>query len=265
MVVKQIRGGHSAFSYQGENHSCDANGCYRIILLRSLGLRTKTDDPQRQTMTFGLGHANEEVITTLLTKAGIIVEREREIRRNISPEVDFTGHIDITANGNTLYELKSVSSIRSYINYIVKGKYKLNNLAQLVAYMITDEKKQGYLVYASYIYAPAGKEVNEKKKSGHLTWDRIEPCIRKYKVEIEGKAIMVDGEAHPKYTIDNVIEHMLRSAQVVVDEEVSRIVPGYAGCLFCELAQTCTRFNSGEIDADKWKQLVMLDCEKDTK
>lgn len=264
--MKQIRGGHSAFSKQGENHSCDANGCYRIILLRSMGYKPKTDNIQRQRMTFALGHANEEVVAGLLEDAGYTVEREREIHRTLSPEVEFTGHIDVTASKSgevALYELKSVSSVNSYIKYIKKGNYKLNNLAQLVAYMLTDEKRLGYLVYSNFIYSPAACEVSDKKKT--LTkWDKIEPCIRKYKVEIDYKSIIVDGVAHEEYTTDNIVEHMLRSAQVVVDEEVSRIKPGYEGCFFCELKQTCERFDSGDIDGEQWKRLVVLDCVKDS-
>jgi hypothetical protein len=148
---------------------------------------------------------------------------------------------------------------------VQKGKFKLNNLAQLVSYMLIDDTHQGVLAYTNFIYSPAAKEIlPEGKKSYGISWDKMIPTIKEYKITFDYKTILVDGVALEDVTIDNSIEHMLRSTQVIKDREVSRIIPKDSGaCYFCAYKQVCERFNNGEITSEKWVELAILLSEKE--
>lgn len=252
-MTKVIRIGNSAFATETENLTNDANGCYRIILLRSLGYEAQPITPFdriRQKLTFALGHANEEVMAEDYAEKGHKVERERVIKGEIYG-LSYEGHIDLTVDDLQLVELKGVSSINSYVDIIRDGHYKLNNLAQLVSYLFLEKKQCGVLRYTNFIYSPAAQATGVTKKD--MSWDKISPGYRDFLVEIDfdTEQIVVDRVPIP-LTLENIRIHKKVSAEVISKELVHSTPLKTKVCSFCMLRDYCSKFNKQLITEKDW-------------
>jgi hypothetical protein len=256
---KTIRIGNSAFASPTDNFTNDPNGCYRIILLRSLGYEqypATSYDKLRQSLTFALGHANEEAMTTYEEGRGRQVERERIISGELYG-VPYEGHIDLTLDSVQLVELKSVSSINTYVAVFDKGEYKLNNLAQLVSYLYLDKKPVGTLRYTNFIYSPAAEATGTSKKG--MSWGNLQPCYKEFLVEIDPQkdVILVDSVEIP-YKVSHMLYHKEVSADVIKRSYVHPEPLKTKVCSFCQLRDICSKFNKKAISEKEWLSLAKV-------
>ena len=245
-----FRGGNSAFADSKKNYSHDAGGCYRIILMRHLGYEARPiidTEIFRQSATFALGHANEEVMEKMLK---IPLEKEKSICKIYNNKHQFEGHIDLYNPAvNEIYELKSISSINTYVDVFDNNKFKPNNLAQCCAYMQAMNSFRGYLIYTNFIYSPAATTTELKESK---SWGRIQPCYKKFTVDIsDNSTILVDGVDF-KYGLQHIIHHQEEALNCMETETVSKIKPMSTACGFCTLRDLCSGFDKGDIKNKDW-------------
>jgi hypothetical protein len=212
-------------------------------------------DRLRQRITFALGKANEWVVARELEDRGYKVQRERSLSKGIDSETSLEGHTDLTCDDALLYELKSVSSLGVYQKIFIDGEYKTNNLAQLVTYLMLDNKTEGILQYTNFIYSPA---VTTDRQSDKFSVGPISPGYRKFMVTLDPNtsAIWVDNKPTP-FTLDHVRAHYRHAAKVVKDQEVSEIRPSTSkACGYCKLYSICTSLKKGDITDAQWLALA---------
>jgi hypothetical protein len=270
--MKYIRGANSAFADNGVNYTSDAAGCYRIILLRSMGYEVEEIEELepikgiiqssdiRKDINFTLGYASEQVINKWLIRKKYTIETDVALSKQLTEEVAFKGHSDcIGINPKTheteVFEYKSISSVNSYLKIIHKSQYKLNNLAQLVAYMIIAGHNTGRLMYVNYIYCP---EINDPKHK----FPKMTPVIKYFTVCAEEDILVVDDKVSI-HKPSQIVTHMLESARVITEEDVSVIKPDKSGsCFFCKLKPICDELDKGQISKDDWKTKVICMSKK---
>lgn len=229
-MTKQVRGGNSAIMVEGVVRASDASGCLRRILLRSEGVEEEID--KRALRTFALGWLNEKLFEC--EASGLdIAESQRVIQEAITEEVSFGGHPDIVLKDGTPYELKSIQSANVLSKIIRQGEWKLNNLAQLVSYMISLKALRGILRYDSFIYADGLKSAD----------------FREFVVEIQDDgAVFVDG-AESGITVAHVLAHRNAAAAVLEQRKVESERPmawrykDVNPCKYCPFLPVCDDYD----------------------
>jgi hypothetical protein len=222
-------------------------GCFRKILAASQNVRTPVNPKYGR-----LGKWNEDRYADYLTSCGGVEGtsffRETEVKRVSSkvPGVTISGHADfifIGADGKTarVDELKSVTSKNVRRDVIKNGKFKTENLAQLVAYMGELDCVHGKLIYSYYEntesdpYAP--KLVDERTFVVHIDdYGRI---------EVDGeptKFTAYDVIAHRNVAVSIIGSHTIRERPYMHD------APFGSPCHFCEFKPACDANDSGEIE-----------------
>ena len=223
-----IRGAHTSYMYNGTFRCADSGHCPRISMLRSLGFDQTISETSKY--TFALGLASE----TLFKKEFPEAQTDVEIRMAISPSTLVIGHADGLLN-DVVYELKSISSVKSATETIVKKNYKEGHLLQLLGYMIGLEKQKGVLLYSNFVWHRC-KVAKEDVK--------IQPCDLDFKVEIcDDGHITVEGN-----TIGIELPMIMDAWKEISSCLEEKRLPdrpenwreAFTGpCSFCTLSNTC--------------------------
>lgn len=270
-MTKQMtfRYGNSAFLIDGKVIT-NREGCPRIILLRANDIEMPIQPQTKK--TFALGHVNEEIfIENYIKPLNCNFDVEKEFTKTTKEGTFEVGHSDviaynITTNEPKVFELKSVSSINSHKNYVLKDDYKIDNLAQLINYMHMAKAEEGYLVYSSFIWGDYFKpksgfaEIEEAYNSGRLITDKfnlndkgiqISPADKFYKVTFDTELnILIDGKPTGLNKKD-VLRHKVLISKILKNQEVYPDIPetltSYSPCQYCPFLKACTKFNFKEI------------------
>ncbi len=242
--AKKVRGSSSAFMLGDKVVTRYSSGCLRHILLQSHGLRD-TLDPKH----IERGALNEERFLQRLTNDPTYLgttgkfDREKVLTSPINGFDDtfFAGRCDYYLYDlpgtptRLVEELKSTESSSVLSQVIRQGHYKLENLAQLIAYMTELQCVDGRLRYTYY---------KRDKKTQVLT----ESAERVFIVHIEDSgAILVDGEPSD-VSVQDQLKHRQASAVAINNTDVPvRPIGWDAGwespCKFCQFASACDSYD----------------------
>ena len=148
--------------------------------------------------------------------------------------------VSLTKSGGLIiHETKGTLDQSSTHNSVIKqGKVKLNQLAQLVFYMIRKKTNKGKLVCGAYRLLPSGL--------------LEQTALREFKIEFnEAGQILVDKVPF-QYTIEDQLNHQLTTAEVLKTETIWDRPEGFdskwaSPCKFCDYSDVCTKWDAGEL------------------
>ena len=260
-----FRFGNSAFLIDGKVIT-NREGCPRIILLRANDIEMPIQPQTKK--TFALGHVNEEVfIENYIKPLNVKYDVEKEYGRTTTNGTYEVGHSDVVAynaetNEPRVFELKSVSSINSHKNYVLKDDYKIDNLAQLINYMHMAQAPEGYLVYSSFIWGDYFKpksgfaEIEEAYNSGRLVTDKfnmtdkgiqITPADKFYKVTFDNDFNILIDDKLSGLNKKDVLRHKVLISKILKEQEVYSERPetltNYSPCQFCPFKDVCLQYD----------------------
>lgn len=237
-IPYNLRASSSAFAW-GQQVFTDFNtGCLRKILLQSLQVTETVASKYGK-----LGAENEERHAKRLFESVQLgsYERERSFSRPIDHKVTLSGHIDFVIKDATdhavrIDELKSVQSPNQYRQIVKHGKYKLENLAQTVAYMGESRVQHGHLIYTYYKEGAGGSPTDER--------------IFDVAIDRFGR-IGVDSQP-TQFHYQDVLAHQAAAAHVIAKKEIGprpfdgeRLFTG--ACGYCAFKGACDRYDSGTV------------------
>lgn len=195
-------------------------------------------------------------------------EREKEIRVQLTPEVEFIGHADFVSS-KAVYELKSVTSENTYkkvfpfTNSRTKqtrpGTPKPENVIQLVTYMYMLGINTGYLVYGSWAHIVEYKELNKDSLS---LIKNHPPEIVKFKVTIKPNGdVWIDDKKYI-FSTQHIRDYCILAAELLRSNTLYHtrplpIEPGSftSACSFCPLNDLCNSLESREISFEEFLNL----------
>lgn len=244
----QLRGGNAGLIRNNFIYSDGEQGCLRKALLRHHGVQSPiSPDTQK---VFNVGFYNEEFHSARYLTENKQFEADKEVVFNITDKVQFCGHIDFFSNGSTPEEHKSITSMNTHNLVFRDGKYKLDNLTQLVTYMVALEATEGELTYTSFVEAIQYKNIPK------YTWEEIEeklkaitPQIKTFKVSIsEDGQFSIDAVPIDLY-ISNVVDFWREGANMLEHNLVHPQRPMSdkkfgSPCDFCPLTNVCSKWES---------------------
>jgi len=191
-----------------------------------------------------LGDLNERNYEEKLKAENVIYIREKPVKLPVENfDILFSGRIDFeTADGTgkCVHELKSVSSEYVRKNTIRYGKYKPENLAQCVAYMIRTETDIGKLVYTFYEDAKTANPVQQESRVFDITLDA------KGTIFVDAKPTI--------YTVQDQIRFQFVAAQVLSEPQVYHRPFNWdskwgSPCKFCDYKGICEKWDLGEVSS----------------
>jgi hypothetical protein len=244
-----VRGSQASFCENGVVLTQCGTGCYRRQLIGSFGI----EEPFPPEIA-AVGAMNEERYEKDLQNAGFDYQREVEVKRPIMEGVQFSGRMDfyLPSDPIKIRELKSATSEKTYKEVIVKGKYKLENLAQVSAYMICMEEEVALLIY-NYYPKEGAKADQEAERKFWVT------------IDITG-GIFVDGES-TGFTVADQLEHRYNSARWLIADDIPPAPKGRddkwkSPCKFCAFQQACNEYDMGLV---RDKESFLITAEKTMK
>jgi hypothetical protein len=237
--LKKVYASQSAFMKGTLVFTRYASGCLRSILLSSKGVREQIQQKHQDR-----GKINEDLFEETLK--GRKYEREKPIFDRIIPFDDtfFSARADYffpdDGPTGTVVELKSSESSSVLNDVIRKGKYKLENVAQLIAYMLSLKTDLGKLNYT--FLKPDKKDPKVYLKTAE----------RLFNVQIgPSGAVLIDGD-DSGFTAQDQLDHRYAAAKCMNDDLVwSRPYQPSAWespCRFCPFSKICDKWDAGEID-----------------
>jgi len=219
------------------------SGCLRSILLQANGARTQIPEIY---MKVGAAHEDwyEE---TVLKKDARIITYATEVPIKLPIEgvegVVYSGRMDVLAAhekvGTVIHETKGTISKNTRLSVIRKGMVKLNQLAQLVSYMIAKECTRGKLVVGYYEEDGDGTLVHQEG--------------RDFKVEIDDSGAILVDSVPTGYSAMDQLRHRNAAARVLASGEVVAARPDkwdqkWGGpCGNCNFREVCDKFDRGEL------------------
>ena len=232
--MKKLYGSNSAFM-QGNLCVTQYNsGCLRSILLGANGVRDQIDPKHiERGALFEEQYAAEHPD----------LEREKVIAHTLVPGPDgvvYSSRCDFFVGDDDrakrrVVELKSSESKSVLTDVIKKGKVKMNNLAQLVSYMVSLETVNGTLIYAYY---------ERDKKDPKVLIKRAE---RSFDVKIgDDGSINVDHQP-TEFNIRDQLDHRYAACRVLSENIVWSRPYGWqewsSPCRMCPFQKTCNKFD----------------------
>jgi hypothetical protein len=220
-----------------------ASGCHRNIFLRLNGVRETINEIHGER-----GKIAEDDFQQTSGISSIPFKREVPFKLTFDeyPGVVVSGRMDyvLYPEDETLkrvVELKSTESTNVLREVIRNGKIKLENVAQLVTYLIAEKCVRGQLTYCYY---------KRSKKDGSLT----KMDSRDFIVNITDTGrILVDG-VWSGFEVRNVIEHYIGSVRCVNSGILSsRPYNGKSfdgACKYCPYSRSCDMYDSGLISKE---------------
>lgn len=233
----KIRGSSSAFQWGQLVHTRYASGCHRNILLQSQDVRDGSIDPKH----IKRGALNEELYEQYLQQQNIPYVREEPVSEPIHGYDDtfFVGRLDFRVSvglEKRIDELKSTESSNVLLEIIKKGKYKPENLAQLVSYMIASRAVIGRLIYTYY---KVEKNTQVYSKASERTF-----CV----VIQDNGSIEVDN-VKTLFHVEDQLNHRQTAAHCINDMVVwarPYKAHDYDGpCKGCVFSGICNKYDAG--------------------
>ncbi len=153
----------------------------------------------------------------------------------IKGRMDFV--LPLKDGDKVIVETKGTNSKYALNSVIKQGKLKLNQLAQLVFYMITQKCNKGKLVYGVY------EEVEDSyfRQIGY----------REFKITFNPQGqILIDGVPY-EHTVSDQVDHQMRSAEVLKNETIwdrpaNADAKWGSPCGYCDYIDVCAKWDSGE-------------------
>jgi hypothetical protein len=239
--MKKLHPSSAAFMIQDSVITEYSSGCLRQILLSSNGIRT--DIPETYARV-GAAHEAQHEQELLGTSRVLAFDREVVIKLAIEgfDDILFSGRADFICQydkiGEVIHETKGTISKNTRLAVIRKQKPKVNQLAQLVAYMIARQTCYGKLVCAYY----------EEDEQGEL--EKQEEHVFRVQIADDG-AILVD-DLPSGFAVAEQIAHRTASAEVITAQIIADRPAGWeqkwgGPCSLCTFKDTCNRFDAGHI------------------
>jgi len=240
IIKRNVRGSNTGLFINGQFLSQYDSSCPRTILIRDLGLEERKGD---DFPVFVLGRDFERWFkTTLITE----YTEEYLAKFDITENIGFEGHADVVV-GDTVYELKSLTSMNTERQVFKRGKPKKGNLIQLIGYMLSSDRVKGKLIYGSYT------DVIEYKTLLELTADEVLEIVKNYSPRLKifnveltdvGK-VLVDG-IEQNFVVDNIVDFWQESAKFLEQDENAPLPAKPADmdgkgnpCFFCPMNKVC--------------------------
>lgn len=242
-----VRASSSAFAWGDMIFTDYASGCLRKILLQSRGV----EKPflAKYTDVGALNEARHE--NNLQLAPGMTYKREVEFVHVISDRdkglIYLKGHADfvhynIAGRAVCVDELKSVQSKNKRLQYIRKGVWNTENLAQLVCYMSAFGVTHGRLIYTFWEADKLGDMVATEERILLVTIDDF------------GR-ILVDSKA-TKYTVYDLYAHQSQAADAlkgakVMQRPLNWDAPFVSPCAYCAFAKACDAYDNCTIESSE--------------
>jgi hypothetical protein len=233
-IENNLRMSSSGFLWGTLVHTTYKTACLRKVLLQSQAVQGPVHSKYRD-----LGQKNEDRHAERLTEAGRTYVREVEFVRptHSRPTVSTSGHCDflLSAGDRSIRvdELKSVSSVNVARKVIRDGSYPVENLAQVVRYMVEARVVHGRLIYTYW-------------KKGVPEDERI------FKIYIDDYGrILVDQEP-TQFVVNDLLAFEDAAAKVIADKIVwdrpfRGEIPFAGACHWCPFKTACDAWDTGSI------------------
>jgi len=211
------------------------SGCLRRILLTANDIRTDINP------VFGvIGDIHEDNYMKNLKMP--IVVKELPFKRKINDDVVQSGRVDFRTKGKIwlVHECKSITSINGRRDVIKNSIVNINNLAQIVSYMIHFDTHKGVIPYGFYEEAEDGSFV--------MTDSRL------FRVQIENYGEILVNGTDTGFNVKDQMLHTLKAGEVI-SKDIVWERPNDAHkkfnspCNFCAFKFTCDRWDSNELQS----------------
>lgn len=200
------------------------SGCLRYMVA-SIGTVRVPLDPIYET----LGAIHEDWYATQL--GDNLAEREREIRVDLSEEVQYSGRADFITKDGHIHETKATLSSGVLYQNIRKKKVKLGHLAQLTSYMIRLQQTRGHIILGYY---------------RETTLDLQEYVVFDVEIQKDGR-LVVNGDPVP-YMVQDQLRYLNTAQKVLETKEIGPRPHNYTEwsgpCKRCPLNNTCQAYDN---------------------
>lgn len=214
-----------------------SSGCHRHIYLANYGIREEIDQKHKER-----GQLNEDWFERRLGSTPYAREKSFALTLFADIGVVLSGRCDYILfptdpDKKEVVELKSSESPSILNDVIKKGKYKLENLAQLLCYLMAESCTSGRLIYAHY-------KKDKKTKEYYLNAER------EFSVQVEDSGrILVDGE-EAEFKVDNLLQHLRAAAVYLKNDQLAATRPynesKFNGpCAYCVFKSSCELLDEG--------------------
>jgi hypothetical protein len=237
-MQKKIKPSNAAFMWDNLVVTEYSSGCLRNILLDSKGVR---DDIPKIYMEVGKVHEDQHEKMIQGDENVIVYARELEVKIPVPgyEDVLYSGRIDFLCNyiqaGKVVHETKGTISKNTRSKVIRKGEVKINQLAQLISYMIHVRTVRGKLICGYYELDNNVLKLQEE---------------RTFRVVIDDSGlIFIDGQP-TSYTVGQQLKHRNTAAEVVSKDIIwsrpDKADQKYGSpCNNCVFKPTCDKYDAG--------------------
>lgn len=217
-----------------------SSGCLRYLLLRHHGVKEDFDPSHAER-----GALNEQLFEEGLGSTPFIREKPFCIDVPGCNGAVVSGRIDVVLHPDhpqlrKIQELKSTESSSVLKSVIKDGKVNIQNLAQVVSYMVAEQCENADIVVTYY---------KRDKKSKVLKKD-VERC---FKIDLsEDGLIMVDSNSSGFY-VANLLKHFRETAKAIKEHRVAgrpySSSPYDSPCSYCPFRNVCDLYDAGCLDS----------------
>lgn len=207
------------------------SGCPRKIILAAHGVRESLKQDVKN-----VGQENEDQYEKYLIDNAVEYEREKVIKTD-GDIVNFSGRVDFVI-GEQVVELKSTRSATKRTRLKNQNPY-IENIAQIVAYMVELDKHKGQLIYTYYGYDKRKKKDIKENYEFAITVDQYGD-------------IFVNGIRY-QFTVHDHLNHRTNVFNCYRDEVLAGPCwsrPNYfakpfgSPCNYCPFKNACRQFDA---------------------
>jgi len=240
----------SAFMDAGLVETQYSNGCQRMVLAKSFGY----DEGPIPSVYMRLGAYDEDQFSEKLVDRGYSCVLEEipfkftipDTAATLSGRMDFMVWEDDAVDAPLIIEKKATMS-KPTIYAARKGRVKINQLAQLVSYLVVHDLPRGILHLNGY-------KLNKKEGPEFIpTFERATKKVDEFAFEItfsKNREILVNG-VMSGFTVLNYVDYLQSSAQMLTTPYLPKR-PGNADggwnspCNFCKIKGICDSADSNQ-------------------
>jgi hypothetical protein len=230
-----IRGSSTGVYRNGEFYTGSDVGCPRKTILRHLNIQQTVSEKTKE--IFNIGFIFEEWFCSQFPDA----IKEKEVNSSM-----LQGHCDLVSD-EFVYELKSCTSKNTYKTVFKDNKPKVQNIIQLVTYMIELEMNKGKLVYGSYVHVCDYSKLMKMQSDQIKTiFDGAVPVLKEFNVEIEEDGtVLVNGEHFHNLNVTEILDFQINLHELVKKKQLPPMVEALdqttwdSPCKWCPLQALC--------------------------